>query len=338
MAEQDRDTYKAMIDSTINTNATKAITGALANTAHKNLADSVVFKNENQGKANVRFATTAPVTLATGFENGDTHDGVTLVTGNRFLNKDAVDPTENGIYTVNASGAPTRATDFDSSSDIKVGQKVYVEEGTVNGGKYFYLSAPTGTITVGTSNLVFSQEGSTLSISGMSAFSGTIDTTNDQGVIYDDSASANKKIAFSRLIPEYGTWTPTLQFGTLSTGVTYSAQNGHYCRQVMADGKKLMYITCDMIVTSKGSATGDMAIGGLPEIGESTVGSQILHFGVTKGASTFSVTDLHGRLSGSPQTRVTIYKDDGTTAVQNTDLTVSTSITFRLSGTYIASA
>src|SRR5688500_804482 len=61
-----------------------------------------------------RVATTTNGTLATAFANGQTIDGVTLVTGDRILLKNQTTQSENGIYTVNASGAPTRATDADS--------------------------------------------------------------------------------------------------------------------------------------------------------------------------------------------------------------------------------
>lgn len=90
-------------------------------------------------KASVRVATTAAGTLATSFENGDTIDGVTIATGNRILIKDQAASENNGIYTVNASGAPTRATDFDSLSPIDEinGSWVSVQEGTANAGKIF---------------------------------------------------------------------------------------------------------------------------------------------------------------------------------------------------------
>jgi len=163
MAVKDRTTLKASADSLLANNTSAAISPEDVRETIKDLADSAVFYNENNQKANVRVATTGAGTLATGFENGDTIDGVVLATGNRILIKDQAAPAENGIYTVNASGAPTRATDFNSSDNVKLGAQVYVEAGTTNAGKYFYLSSPTGTITVGTSSLVFSNLQVTLS-------------------------------------------------------------------------------------------------------------------------------------------------------------------------------
>lgn len=82
-------------------------------------------------KASVRVATTANGTLATAFANGQTVDGVTLVTADRILIKNQSAPAENGIYVVAASGAPARATDADAWAEIP-GAFTFVEEGTAN--------------------------------------------------------------------------------------------------------------------------------------------------------------------------------------------------------------
>lgn len=82
-------------------------------------------------KTACRVATTGAGTLASSFENGDTIDGVVLATGNRILIKNQVAQAENGIYTVNASGAPTRATDADTWAEL-VGAYTFISEGTAN--------------------------------------------------------------------------------------------------------------------------------------------------------------------------------------------------------------
>jgi len=108
-------------------------------------------------KQPVRAATTANATLATAFANGQTIDGVTLATGDRILIKDQSTGSQNGIYTVNASGAPTRATDMDSNNEAPQAT-VYVQEGTVNADKAFTMTN-NGPITLGTTSLVFAQVG-----------------------------------------------------------------------------------------------------------------------------------------------------------------------------------
>ena len=82
-------------------------------------------------KDSVRAATAVAGTLATSFENGDTVGGVTIATNDRILIKNQATATENGIYIVNASGAPTRAADADPvASELEKGSYVLVTEGT----------------------------------------------------------------------------------------------------------------------------------------------------------------------------------------------------------------
>lgn len=124
--------------------------------ATKQYVDNVI--NGLSWKSPVRAATVAAGTLATGFENGDVIDGVTLATGDRILIKDQAAGAENGIYTVNATGAPTRATDMDTSVEAVNNTTVLVMEGTVNADKSFTLTN-NGTITLGTTALTWAQVG-----------------------------------------------------------------------------------------------------------------------------------------------------------------------------------
>lgn len=94
-------------------------------------------------KGSVRAATTAAGTLATDFENGDTLDGVALVTGDRILIKNQSAAAENGIYVVAASGAPARASDMDAWSEVP-GAWVTVQEGTANADTAWLSTANSG--------------------------------------------------------------------------------------------------------------------------------------------------------------------------------------------------
>ena len=129
------------------TNATDAATKQYVD----DTVASISWKNE------VRVATTVAGTLSSSFANGQTVDGITLATGDRILIKDQSTQSENGIYTVNASGAPTRATDADSDTDFK-GAAVFVANGTTNGGTR-WVSNTTGTITLGATAITFVQFG-----------------------------------------------------------------------------------------------------------------------------------------------------------------------------------
>jgi hypothetical protein len=125
-----------------------------ADAATKGYVDSV-----SQGlsiKEAVRVATTAAVTLSTGLESGDAVDGVTLATGNRILVKNQAVASENGIYTVNETGAPTRAADANVSSEVTAGMFTFVSEGTVNGNTSWVLTTD-NPITLDTTALEFTQ-------------------------------------------------------------------------------------------------------------------------------------------------------------------------------------
>jgi len=100
-------------------------------------------------------ATTANVTLSSALENGDTLDGITLATGNRILVKNQSTASENGIYVVQASGQPTRATDFDTASEVDSGDFVFVYSGTVNGSTGWVQTNKPATI--GTDAIAFTQ-------------------------------------------------------------------------------------------------------------------------------------------------------------------------------------
>ena len=117
-------------------------------------------------------ATTTDVILATEVEAGDVLDGVTLAAGNRILVKNQITKSENGIYVVSETGAPTRALDFDSPLEIDGGDFVFVISGTNNDNTGWVQTNTVGT--VGVSPIEFSQfsgigtytAGSGISLSG----------------------------------------------------------------------------------------------------------------------------------------------------------------------------
>lgn len=111
-----------------------------------------------QWKAPVRVATTTNGTLATAFANGQTVDGVVLATGNRILLKAQTAGAENGIYIVAAAGAPTRATDADTGTELAPGTIVSVAEGTAGADKA-YMIISDAAITIGTTSQTWAQFG-----------------------------------------------------------------------------------------------------------------------------------------------------------------------------------
>jgi hypothetical protein len=147
-------------------------------------------------KASVRAATDGNRELAE-MENGEVIDGVTLATGDRVLVKNQTDATANGIYVVQASGAPVRSSDADSGTEVTANFAVFVEEGTVNADSGFTLTN-NGAITIGTTALVFTQftglgqvtagdgltkTGNTLNVAAGTGISITGDAVTNEGVV-----------------------------------------------------------------------------------------------------------------------------------------------------------
>lgn len=121
--------------------------------ANKGYVDSVAQGLDT--KASVVAATTTAGTLATSFANSQVVDGVTLATGNRLLIKNQADATENGIYVVAVSGAPTRSADMNDGTEFP-GAYVFVEQGTVNADTG-WVCTNNSPVTIGTTNIVFTQ-------------------------------------------------------------------------------------------------------------------------------------------------------------------------------------
>ena len=99
--------------------------------------------------------TTANVDLTADLQNGDTIDGVTLVTGDRVLVKDQTDATENGLYLVVASGTASRDPEHDTIAELSGGM-VVVNQGTSNDNKIFLCTTDSDGV-IGSSNITYSQ-------------------------------------------------------------------------------------------------------------------------------------------------------------------------------------
>ena len=138
--------------------ATYKITGLGAPTNSTDAATKAYVDSATEGlhiHESVVAATTENVALATALENGDTLDGITLATGNRILVKNQTTTSENGIYVVQASGQPVRATDFDTATEVDSGDFVFVYSGTVNASTgWVQTNRPA---TIGTDPIVFTQ-------------------------------------------------------------------------------------------------------------------------------------------------------------------------------------
>ena len=109
-------------------------------------------------KQSVRVATIEHANLSSSYSDGDTVDGVTLAVGDRILIKDQSNASENGIYVVNLTGAPTRSNDFDSNSDATTGVTVFVSEGDTNANSAWSIGS-NDPLVLGTDDIYFVQVG-----------------------------------------------------------------------------------------------------------------------------------------------------------------------------------
>jgi hypothetical protein len=164
-------------------------------------------------KASVRVATTAAVLLASGLENADVVDGITLATGDRVLVKDQSTATENGIYVVQATGAAVRATDADTSAEVTTGMFTFVSEGTVNADSGWVLTT-NDTITLGTTALTFVQFSGAGQITAGDGLTKTGNTLNVVGTAGRITANADSIDIASTYVGQSTITT----LGTIATG------------------------------------------------------------------------------------------------------------------------
>ena len=195
------------------------ITGLADPTGDNDAANKGYVDGVAQGldvKDSVVATTTANGTLSTAFANGQSIDGVTLQTGDRILIKNQTTASQNGIYNVNASGAPSRTTDMATGSNA-AGAFVFVEEGTVNAENGFTCTTDTGSAVVGTNNLTFAQfsgAGQIIAGDGLEKSGNTLSTDlkANGGLVIESTELALKLYASSI--------TGTLAIGDGGTGAT----------------------------------------------------------------------------------------------------------------------
>jgi hypothetical protein len=102
----------------------------------------------------------------------NTLDGAAVSVGGRVLIKDQTNQIQNGIYTLTNNGSAgvtawvlTRSTDADNNpaGEMANGDIVFTNLGTVNSGKT-YVNSTSGTITIGTTNIIYSEFSSSLPV------------------------------------------------------------------------------------------------------------------------------------------------------------------------------
>jgi hypothetical protein len=212
--------------------------------ATKNYVDNLVAGLRTRAVA--RVGSTANVVIASELENGDTIDGVTLVTGDRVLLKNQSTASQNGLYIVVASGAASRDTEFDTIEEL-AGQLILISEGSANADD-LYLCTTDTSATLGSSTIsytqVFPSSGGTVTSVGISGSEFTIGSspiTSSGTITLAVNAISNTKIT------GLGT-AATLNVGTSANNI------------VQLDGSALLPAVDGSQLTNLNAATNGFAI------------------------------------------------------------------------------
>lgn len=140
-------------------------------------------------------------------------DGVTLADGDRVLVKAQAAASENGIYVYDSVTGLTRADDAAQDGQLTSGSFTFVEEGSVNSDAGFVLVSD-GDITIGTSNMTWTQFSGAGQIDAGTGLSKTgnvlnVNGTTDRVIVDSDSVD---------IAPTYAGQASITTLGTISTG------------------------------------------------------------------------------------------------------------------------
>lgn len=200
------------------------------------LASGFIFLNPVRGASTGAYTVTynngasgVGATLTATSNGAFTADGLTGVVGQRFLIKDQAATLQNGIYVVTVVGdgsnpfVLTRATDFDTSSEISINELVSVAEGTTQAGDLYRVTVNQPVI--GTDPISFSiflDASNIVTLNGNQTITGTKTFTanNDYGT---PSAIA---LTNGTNLPITAGTTGTLGVTRGGTGLTATPTNG----------------------------------------------------------------------------------------------------------------
>lgn len=142
------------------------------------------------------------------------------------------------------------------------------------------------------------------------------------------SVATWKKLAAHNIIPPItGSWTPSLNFGGSSTGITYVTQQGFYSQI-----ENLVFISMTIGLSNKGSSTGVVTITGLPVSAGSN--DPVFTYPVYTNQITYTGTSI---VAYQNSNMIELFSTQSTTGVvtQLTDANFVNASTLILSGSYL---
>ena len=263
--------------------------------------------------------------------------------GTRVLVKNEANAVYNGVYTWSNATAIVRSTDADqyganSTEELSINDYFFVSGGNVNAGSAYVVSAPSGTITFGTSNIDFSQFSSSQTYTannnaGLSLVGTVFNAKVDQNTTaFDGGGNIIVKAGANLTTPNIGAATGTsisltgnITGGNINTGGAVSATgnvagsffigNGSQLTGVIASGGQGNTITLGtptdgnltQNVAYPGWTTATFVTDGLDDLNQvalniansTYVGNTYITANVSSGPSPLSVS-LTGRYVGNP--------------------------------------
>jgi filamentous hemagglutinin len=267
---QDQDAAsKIYVDNLVTTAISYHEAVVAATTGNLNAATGgTVTYNQPNGASNGVGAT---LTTTGSFTTIDTANVQTV--GTRILVKDQANAVQNGVYVYSNATVITRASTEDtygpaSANTFSINDYFFVTSGNVNAGSAWIVDSPAGTITFGTSNILFaqfsqSQVYSANTSAGLSligtVFSAKVDNNT---TAFDLNGNISVKAGANLTTPNIGaaTGTSLSVTGAVNAGTTMSAAGNITGGNLLTGG----LISATSTITSAANITGgNLLTGGL---------------------------------------------------------------------------
>jgi len=289
--------------------SSKRITNVATPTASTDAANKGYVDSLVQGidvHPSVQWTTNGNINLTGTANQAGLDTAGTLTVGNRILVKNQTVGLQNGIYVV-SSGSWTRATDFDSSSNVSANAFFFVEQGTEYSDTGWTLTND-GVIAIGTDALTFTQFSGAGAVSAGDGLTKTGSTLNVVGTANRISVAADSIDISSSYVGQSsittvgtissGTWSGS--FGAVSganlTSLTAGNLSGTISSGVL--GNSTVYIGTTGIALNR--ASGDLTLGGItlttPNIGAATATS-VNKLIITAPANSATLTIADGKIA-----------------------------------------